>query len=79
MNAMSVAHTRNFCNYPPIDFNSDRLVSDSLCAELLGISLSTLRRLDEAGQAPPKIKISQRRNGRRLRDIGRYIDRRAAV
>jgi predicted DNA-binding transcriptional regulator AlpA len=76
---MSVDHAFKFFNYPPIDFNSDRLVSDSVCAELLGISLSTLRRLDDAGQAPPKIKISQRRNGRRLRDIGRYIDRRSAV
>lgn len=76
---MSVAHPKNFFNYPPISFDSDRLVSDSVCAELLGISLSTLRRLDDVGQAPPKIKISQRRNGRRLRDIGRYIDRRSAV
>jgi hypothetical protein len=75
---MSVDRNYDDFNLPPVDLNSDRLVSDALCARLMGISLSTLRRMDSFGQAPPKIKISQRRNGRRLRDISKFIAERGS-
>jgi predicted DNA-binding transcriptional regulator AlpA len=61
----------------PDNFNSDRLVSDPICAELLGISLSTLRRLREQGEGPPRRRISQRRFGTRLRDIAEFLNRAA--
>jgi predicted DNA-binding transcriptional regulator AlpA len=61
----------------PSDFNSDRLVSDKVTAELMGISLATLRRMRARGGGPQRRQISQRRYGTRLRDIGAYIERAA--
>jgi hypothetical protein len=58
----------------PDSFNSDRLVSDPVCAELLGVSLSTLRRSREQGEGPPRRRINQRRFATRLRDIKQYVD-----
>jgi hypothetical protein len=61
----------------PIDFNSDRLVSDQVAAELMDISLATLRRMRERGKGPPRRRISERRFGTRLRDIQTFLDRAA--
>jgi hypothetical protein len=61
----------------PTDFNSDRLVSDQVAAELMDISLATLRRMREKGEGPPRRQISERRFGTRLRDIQAFLDRAA--
>jgi hypothetical protein len=61
----------------PADFNSDRLVSDQVAAELMDISLATLRRMRALGEGPPRRRISQRRYGTRLRDIAAYLERAA--
>jgi hypothetical protein len=58
----------------PTDFDSDALVSDSVTARLLNIHLATLRRMRRRGEGPRRIKISPRRYGTRLRDIGAYIN-----
>jgi hypothetical protein len=59
----------------PTDFNSDRLVSDQVAAELMDISLATLRRMRLRGEGPPRRRVSERRFGTRLRDIATYLDR----
>jgi hypothetical protein len=64
-------------NALPRDFNSDRLVSPKVTAELLALSPATLQRLWREGRGPRRIQISQRRFGVRLRDIQAYLDRAA--
>jgi predicted DNA-binding transcriptional regulator AlpA len=59
----------------PADFNSDRLVSDQVAAQLMSISLATLRRMRSRGEGPPRRQISQRRFGTRLRDIAEFLNR----
>jgi predicted DNA-binding transcriptional regulator AlpA len=61
----------------PDNFDSDRLVSPEVAAELMGISLATLRRLWDLDQGPRRIRLSPRRLGVRLRDLAEYLDRAA--
>jgi hypothetical protein len=61
----------------PRDFNSDRLVTPAQAAELMGISLATLRRLWDVDQGPRRIRLSPRRLGVRLRDLQEYLNRAA--
>jgi hypothetical protein len=61
----------------PTDFNSDRLVSDQVAAQLMSISLATLRRMRSRGEGPPRRQISLRRYGTRLRDIAEFLNRAA--
>jgi hypothetical protein len=59
------------------DLNSDRVVTPAQAAELMGISLATLRRLWDVDQGPRRIRLSPRRLGVRLRDLAEYLDRAA--
>jgi hypothetical protein len=61
----------------PDNLNSDRLVSDKVVAELMSISLATLRRLRARGEGPPRRRVSPHRFGTRLRDIAAYLERAA--
>jgi predicted DNA-binding transcriptional regulator AlpA len=61
----------------PDSFDSDRLVSPEVAAELMGLSLATLRRMWSDGEGPRKIRISKRRIDVRLRDLAEYLDRAA--
>jgi hypothetical protein len=61
----------------PRDPSSDRVVSPAQAAELMGISLATLRRLWDVDQGPRRIRLSPRRLGVRLRDLAEYLDRAA--
>jgi predicted site-specific integrase-resolvase len=56
----------------PIDLN-DRVVSIAEAADLLGISIFTLRRRARAG-AIAILKLSPRRIGVRLSEVQRYMD-----
>ena len=47
----------------------DRLISETEAASMYGISRDTLRRRFERGEGPPKIRMSPRRVGYRLRDV----------
>jgi predicted DNA-binding transcriptional regulator AlpA len=54
------------------DFNEyvlDRLISETEAASMYGVSRDTLRRRIERGEGPPKIRMSPRRVGYRLRDV----------
>jgi predicted DNA-binding transcriptional regulator AlpA len=74
---MTVEPTQNNFNHPPDSFDSDRLVSPEVAAELMGLSLATLRRMWSDGEGPRKIRISKRRLGVKLRDLRDYTWRRA--
>ena len=47
----------------------DRLISEKLAAEILGISADTLRRLGRRGEGPKRRKISPRRVGYKLSEV----------
>lgn len=64
-------------NSLPVDFQ-DRVVSPAQAAELMGVSLATLRRLWDVDQGPRRIRLSPRRLGVRLRDLQSYLDQRSA-
>jgi len=48
-------------------------------AEILGISLTTLYRLDISGEGPRRIKLSQGRVGYMLDEVLQYLDSRQRV
>jgi predicted DNA-binding transcriptional regulator AlpA len=54
---------------------TDRVISDKRAAAMMGISVWTLHRMDarDDAHAPPRIRLSERRFGRRLRDIRDYL------
>jgi predicted DNA-binding transcriptional regulator AlpA len=47
----------------------DRLISEKVAAEILGISADTLRRLGKRGEGPKRRKISPRRVGYKLSEV----------
>ena len=49
--------------------HEDRLISETEAASIYGVSRDTLRRRIERGEGPPKIRMSPRRVGYRLRDV----------
>jgi predicted DNA-binding transcriptional regulator AlpA len=52
----------------------DCIISEAQYAELLGVSSTTVRRRFRVGQGPPRIRLSERRYGFRLRDILADLD-----
>ena len=58
----------------PDPFIMIRVISDREYADILGVSLDTVRRMDARGEGPPKIKLSTRRHGRRISDIAALLD-----
>jgi hypothetical protein len=61
----------------PHRFQQRWLVSDQVAAQLMSISLATLRRMRSRGEGPPRRQISLRRYGTRLRDIAEFLNRAA--
>jgi hypothetical protein len=60
---------------PVLDLRSDQVVSPKVTAQILNVSLGTLRRLWRKGTGPRRIRLSARRYGAKLRDIAAYLDR----
>jgi predicted DNA-binding transcriptional regulator AlpA len=52
----------------------DRIISERVAAEILGISPDTLRRLDRRGEGPTRRKISPRRVGYKISEVEAYRD-----
>jgi predicted DNA-binding transcriptional regulator AlpA len=75
----TLEHNRLNRNPPllPTDFDSDRLVSPEVAAQLMGLSLATLRRMWSEGEGPRRSRISARRLGVKLRDLRDFLDQRA--
>jgi hypothetical protein len=63
--------------HQPIDLHSDRVYPPVEIADFLGLSLSTLRRLWDRGEGPPRIQLSPRRTGSTGRGILGYLNRQA--
>jgi predicted DNA-binding transcriptional regulator AlpA len=51
-----------------------QLINEKTAAEILNISPDTLRRLGRRGEGPRRIKLSPRRVGYRIRDLGTWLD-----
>jgi predicted DNA-binding transcriptional regulator AlpA len=52
-----------------IDMLRNRLITEAEACALYGYSHDTLRRRAARGEGPPRIKVSPRRVGYRLRDV----------
>jgi len=57
----------------PEDFKANQFVTESGAAALLGVSHMTLRRMDERGEGPPRLKLSDRMVRYRLADIEAWV------
>jgi predicted DNA-binding transcriptional regulator AlpA len=57
----------------------EAILTDKQVCELLQISYDTLWRLEKKGDAPPRIQLSQRRHGRRLADVRRWLAERTVT
>jgi predicted DNA-binding transcriptional regulator AlpA len=52
---------------------ASRVISEAAAAGLIGVSPMTLKRMAERGEGPPRLKISIRRVGYRLRDVEAWV------
>jgi predicted DNA-binding transcriptional regulator AlpA len=57
--------------------NFDRVVSEAVAAEIVGVSIDTLRRVCGRGEGPRRIKLSPRRVGYRIRDLESWLNERS--
>ncbi len=55
----------------------DRIRTRQEVADLLSISTRTLSRLEDKGEMPPRIRVSDRRYGYKESDIRAFIDARS--
>jgi predicted DNA-binding transcriptional regulator AlpA len=55
---------------------ADCVVTEAKAAEILGFSVDTLRRIRVRGEGPPRLQLSPRRVGYRLRDLQAWLDQR---
>jgi hypothetical protein len=53
----------------PADVELERILTEEEYAELDGVSTDTVRRRSARGEGAPRLKLSPRRVGYRLRDI----------
>jgi predicted DNA-binding transcriptional regulator AlpA len=56
-----------------------RVLSEGETAKVIGVSTDTLRRMAQRGEAPPRLELSTRRIGYRVRDIAAWLDARAGA
>jgi predicted DNA-binding transcriptional regulator AlpA len=70
---MSAAAPRALSPPPVVGRTCDFVVSPKEAAEILDIHDRTLRRLDQKGEGPEKIKLSVRRYGYRISAIERWL------
>jgi len=58
------------------DLAANRVVSEAVAAEIVGVSVDTLRRACQRGEGPPRLRLSPRRVGYRLRDLDAWLNER---
>lgn len=61
------------CSPLPDSLTHERVLNAHQAAELCGLSVGTLRRMQRAGKLPPAIRVSERRLGWRVRDLLDYL------
>jgi len=49
------------------------ILTDAEIAKLAGISVDTLQRLEKRGDAPARVQLSQRRHGRQVGAVRRWL------
>jgi hypothetical protein len=54
------------------------VASDFQAAKLMGISYDTLHRLDREGKGPPVVRLSERRQGRTIGSVKKWITERVS-
>jgi predicted DNA-binding transcriptional regulator AlpA len=59
-------------------FPDDCIISEKEAAKASGLSISTLRRLENAGAGPPITRLSERRKGYRFGKLRAWWDTRTA-
>jgi len=63
----------------PNNLENDRILTAEQISTMLGISISTLRRLRRARRFPPEVKLGERRIGRKTGDVRAAIEQRRAA
>lgn len=58
--------------------DSVRVLTRPEVVKTLGVSIRTFERLEAAGDAPPKTRLSEGRVGYRLKDVAAWLERRRA-
>ena len=61
-------------NSLPPEFARRRVIGTADAAVFCGVSVSTFRRLREAGSIPAPIRLSQRKLGWRIGDLSDFLD-----
>ncbi len=77
---MSQTETTKLKSPPPLPLglDSSRILSAKQTAEILGLSICTVRRLHWAGKLPAPIRLSTRRIGWKVADLLAFVDARRA-
>ena len=57
----------------PFPYHPLQVLSDKQRAALEGVSLDTIQRRRAKGDAPPRIRLSERRHGTLMRDEAAYL------
>ena len=57
----------------------ERIISEAEAAQLIDVSLPSMRRHRYAGDGPPWVQLSERRIGYRIRDLIRWVDSRTVT
>ena len=60
-------------NYLSDSMNDQRVINTRQLADLLNVSVATVRRLDRDRKLPPAVKLSERRIGWRMAEVQRWI------
>ena len=58
---------------------TDYVVSSQKAAEILGVSIRTFRRMHNRGEAPPRVKITDRIFGYRNSEIMKFLEARTVA
>jgi predicted DNA-binding transcriptional regulator AlpA len=58
---------------------TDFVVMPKKTAKILGVSVRTLRRMQDRGEAPPRVKITERMFGYRHSEILKFLEARTVA
>lgn len=57
----------------------DQVITKGEAAEMIGVSTDTLDRMHQRGEGPPRVKLSDRRVGFRMRELRAWIAKKTEV
>jgi predicted DNA-binding transcriptional regulator AlpA len=62
----------------PVNLPDELVLTDIQACAIIGVSEDTLLRLDQRGEGPQKVKLSDRRHGRTMRAIRGWLKARSS-